>query len=82
MPAVRHAPFLCTVLTPRPPLLRSGIWAGLVGFFLVLYLFKTLYFVVLTTKASTNLHNWVFERVLRADMPFFEANPTGRILNR
>lgn len=27
MPAVRHAPFLCTVLTPRPPLLRSGIEA-------------------------------------------------------
>ena len=27
MAAVRHAPFLCTVLTPRPPLLRSGIEA-------------------------------------------------------
>ena len=27
MPAVRHAPFLCTVLTPRPPVLRSGIEA-------------------------------------------------------
>ena len=27
MAAVRHAPFLCTVLTPHPPLLRSGIEA-------------------------------------------------------
>ena len=27
MPAVRHAPFLCTALTPRPPVLRSGIEA-------------------------------------------------------
>ena len=27
MAAVRHAPFLCTVLTPRPPVLRSGIEA-------------------------------------------------------
>ena len=27
MPVVRHAPFLCKVLTPRPPVLRSGIEA-------------------------------------------------------
>ena len=27
VPVVRHAPFLCTVLTPRPPVLRSGIEA-------------------------------------------------------
>lgn len=33
-------------------------------------------------RASQNLHNSMFQGVIRATMNFFNTNPTGRILNR
>lgn len=33
-------------------------------------------------KASTHLHNLMFQGVTRATMFFFNTNPSGRILNR
>ncbi|XP_060080912.1 ATP-binding cassette sub-family C member 5-like [Ylistrum balloti] len=35
-----------------------------------------------TIKASANLHNNALGRVMSAPMQYFDANPTGRILNR
>ena len=43
---------------------------------------KTYLFVHLTLKASSQLHDKVFDRVCRASMAFFDTTPTGRILNR
>lgn len=33
-------------------------------------------------RASINLHDTTFEKISRATMKFFNANPSGRILNR
>jgi ABC-type multidrug transport system fused ATPase/permease subunit len=51
------------------------------GFSITLFLKYTM-FSVFSFRSSKNLHNKVFARVLRATVRFFEANPTGRILNR
>ena len=50
--------------------------------FFIAILVKTYLFVHLTLKASSQLHDKVFDRVSRASMAFFDTTPTGRILNR
>ncbi|XP_071824185.1 ATP-binding cassette sub-family C member 4-like isoform X2 [Apostichopus japonicus] len=50
---------------------------------LLLLIFITvrwLFFILI--KASTNLHNKMFEAVIRSPQQFFIINPVGRILNR
>ena len=39
-------------------------------------------FFMICMKASKNLHNKMFHKLLRAQPRFFDVNPTGRILNR
>ncbi|KAL4089661.1 hypothetical protein QTP88_024660 [Uroleucon formosanum] len=39
-------------------------------------------FVNITTKASINLHNQMFNSIIRTTMFFFNTNSTGQILNR
>jgi len=34
------------------------------------------------TNATTNMHNAVIEKVLRANILFFDKNPIGRIVTR
>jgi ABC-type multidrug transport system fused ATPase/permease subunit len=53
----------------------------LVGYGVAL-LVRSYSYAVFTMRASTNLHNGVFSRVLRAPMAFFDSTPLGRILNR
>ncbi|XP_046622338.1 ATP-binding cassette sub-family C member 4-like [Neodiprion virginianus] len=48
-------------------------------FFLLL---RSIFCVRVCMNASCNLHNYMFENLLRAPMKFFNANPSGRILNR
>lgn len=38
--------------------------------------------IQLAMKASTHLHNLMYQGVTRATMYFFNTNPSGRILNR
>jgi ATP-binding cassette, subfamily C (CFTR/MRP), member 1 len=33
-------------------------------------------------RAAVSLHNQLLERVLRLPVSFFDANPSGRIINR
>ena len=62
----------------RHAIIYSCLAAATVSFALVasLSFFKT------TSTASTKLHDGAFERVLRAPLSFFGANPIGRIINR
>ncbi|XP_059049414.1 ATP-binding cassette sub-family C member 4-like [Achroia grisella] len=43
---------------------------------------RILAFVSVATRASRNLHNMVFNKLIVTVRRFFDTNPTGRILNR
>ncbi|XP_054158234.1 ATP-binding cassette sub-family C member 4-like, partial [Oppia nitens] len=53
----------------------------LVTIFVSLILRSTTWFVM-CIKASINLHNRIFYRLMRTRITFFDTNPVGRILNR
>jgi ABC-type multidrug transport system fused ATPase/permease subunit len=59
-----------------------GIYAALLGAYIISIVAKALLFALFALRASTNLHNGVFSSVLRAPMSFFDSTPLGRILNR
>lgn len=43
---------------------------------------KSIYFMLFFTIASRNLHDFIFSRIIKATMRFYNQNPSGRILNR
>lgn len=43
---------------------------------------KSVYFMLFFTVASKNLHDFIFSKMIKATMTFYNANPSGRILNR
>ncbi|OWR51775.1 ABC transporter family C protein ABCC2 [Danaus plexippus plexippus] len=58
------------------------IFGGLILFIIIMTHVRILAFVVLSKRASQNLHNVMFKNLLAAVMRFFDTNPSGRILNR
>jgi len=57
------------------------MYAILVGIFLSLLLTRGLSFYAFSVRASTKLHNTLFNRVIRAPMSFFSLTPLGGIIN-
>lgn len=57
-----------------------------VGLFILLIFFldfvRNLLGNLFIVRASQNLHNKMFEKVMQAPMRFFDVNPAGRVLNR
>ncbi|XP_060872043.1 LOW QUALITY PROTEIN: ATP-binding cassette sub-family C member 4-like [Metopolophium dirhodum] len=49
---------------------------------IVTAIIRSAVFVNITTKASINLHNQMFNSIIRTTMFFFNTNSTGQILNR
>ncbi|XP_076427902.1 ATP-binding cassette sub-family C member 12 isoform X5 [Peromyscus maniculatus bairdii] len=43
---------------------------------------KGITFTKTTLKASSSLHNRVFNKIVRSPMSFFDTTPTGRLMNR
>ncbi|XP_044268715.1 probable multidrug resistance-associated protein lethal(2)03659 [Tribolium madens] len=58
------------------------IYTALIIFVIVITLTRSLNFFRFCMKASRNLHDWMFSRVVHTFMRFFNTNPSGRILNR
>ncbi|CAG2102867.1 unnamed protein product [Medioppia subpectinata] len=58
------------------------IYSSLMAALFVATLLRAITWFVMFMRASVNLHNTIFYRLLRAPISVFEKNPVGRILNR
>lgn len=58
------------------------IYLCIVLFGVVSYLSRSFSFYFMCLRIATNMHDMIFRSVDRAKMIFFNANPSGRILNR
>lgn len=58
------------------------IYSCIILFGVVSYLTRSFSFYYVCLRIATNLHDMIFRSVSRAKMIFFNANPSGRILNR
>ncbi|XP_066143697.1 probable multidrug resistance-associated protein lethal(2)03659 isoform X2 [Euwallacea fornicatus] len=62
--------------------LSAVIYTVLIVSLTVLALSRALTFYRFAMKASTTLHNSMFNQIVYAPMRFFNTNPSGRVLNR
>ncbi|KAF7657597.1 hypothetical protein LDENG_00024890 [Lucifuga dentata] len=60
----------------------AAIYASSMGVMLLLKFLRGIVFVKGTLRASSRLHDELFQKILRSPMKFFDTTPTGRILNR
>ncbi|KAJ8734039.1 hypothetical protein PYW07_014590 [Mythimna separata] len=58
------------------------VYGGVILAIIILTHVRILAFVVMTMRASENLHNIIYEKLIVAVMRFFDTNPSGRVLNR
>ncbi|CAG2101388.1 unnamed protein product [Medioppia subpectinata] len=58
------------------------IYSSLMVALFIASLLRAITWFVMFMRASVNLHNTIFYRLLRAPMSVFENNPVGQILNR
>lgn len=58
------------------------IYSCLLGLTIVITVSRSLGFFRYCMRASTNLHNEMFNKIVFSPMWFFNNNPSGRILNR
>lgn len=49
---------------------------------IVVAVFKSIYYMLFFAVASRNLHDYIFSKIIKATMRFYNNNPSGRILNR
>lgn len=58
------------------------IYASIMGSLFVFALMRSITFFHVCTSASANLHDMMFDGIISTSMRFFDANPSGRIMNR
>lgn len=60
----------------------ASIYGGILILLLVLTMTRSVAFFHLCARASQNLHDNMFKGLIATTMRFFDANPSGRIMNR
>uniref|UniRef100_A0A8B9L4N1 ATP-binding cassette sub-family C member 5 n=1 Tax=Astyanax mexicanus TaxID=7994 RepID=A0A8B9L4N1_ASTMX len=60
----------------------AAVYTMSMGIMLLLKFLRGIVFVKGTLRASSNLHEELFRKILRSPMKFFDTTPTARILNR
>lgn len=58
------------------------IYTSIIVFSIVIFVARSFSFFHMFVRISINLHDMIFRGVSRANMIFFNNNPSGRILNR
>ena len=58
------------------------MFIGVVGVFITLVLLRVIIVFAIFLTSTTNMHNKMTEKVLRASVLFFDSNPIGRITTR
>ena len=58
------------------------LFIGSIFAYMILVFTRSVYFQIVVLKSSTNMHNTMCEKVLRAQILFFDSNPIGRIVTR
>lgn len=58
------------------------IFTGIIAAVFLFGLLRALMFFKIAVDASMNMHNKMFNSLLRSPISFFDTNPVGRILNR
>ncbi|CAG2107286.1 unnamed protein product, partial [Medioppia subpectinata] len=58
------------------------IYSSMMAALFIASLLRAITWFVMFMRASVNLHNTIFYRLLRAPISVFDSNPVGRILNR
>lgn len=54
------------------------VYGGVILAIIILTHVRILTFVVMTMRASENLHNIIYEKLIVAVMRFFDTNPSGK----
>ena len=58
------------------------MFIGSVSLFIFLVLIRVIIVFAIFLSSTTNMHNQMTEKVLRASVLFFDSNPIGRITTR
>lgn len=57
-----------------------GIYGAIVGALVVTSMIRTMYFFFLCMRSSVNLHDSMFQSIIRAPCRFFDTNPVGKYI--
>lgn len=58
------------------------IYSAMILATIVLALGHSIFFFIFCLMSSSYIHDFVFSKIVKGTMRFFNANPSGRILNR
>ncbi|XP_046392253.1 probable multidrug resistance-associated protein lethal(2)03659 [Ischnura elegans] len=67
---------------PMPIYTLLGLYGGTVVSLFLISIIRSFLYYITCMRCSSNLHDSMFKALVRAPMHFFDANPSGRILNR
>lgn len=58
------------------------VYGTMIGVYILFTMIRSIAIFQIILKSSTNLHNAMVDRVLRANILFFDSNPIGRVVTR
>ncbi|XP_031631875.1 multidrug resistance-associated protein 4-like isoform X2 [Contarinia nasturtii] len=58
------------------------VYCAIMCALLLVAIFRSVFFSLVCTKASQNLHDTMFHALISTNMKFFNENPAGRVMNR
>lgn len=80
---VGNETFVSHSISDHPNLrLYTTVYGSSVAVMIVLTAFRAFVFMKATLRASSTMHNDIFEKMMASPMKFFDTTPVGRIINR